>query len=87
MLTLAPSASSATTNKPTRGDQIVFKASTDTFRQPLPALSVRRWAFAQRLSDAAKLATLEPGADEDDEYLVEPPDSSIWENLPVSSWG
>ena len=33
----------------------------------------RGWSFAQRVSDAAKLVTVAPAAEEDDQYLVEPP--------------
>lgn len=86
ILTLTPNVSANTTNRPHGRDEIVYRADSATYRQPIPSLSARGWAFAQRVSDAAREVAITPVADEDDEYLVEPPDASIWENVPATSW-
>ena len=47
---------------------------------PEPGPASPGWSFAQRVSDAAKLVTeIITVVDEgDDQYLVEPPDPSVW---------
>lgn len=84
-LVLMPNAS--TTNRTPNRDYIVIPADSATFRQPILSLRARGWAFAQRMADASKLAAATyQDDDEDDENLVEPPDPSIWEHLPATSW-
>ena len=62
----------------------IYQGDTATFTST-PLLSSRGWAFAQRVSDAARNEAYED-ATLDDEDLVEPPDASIWRDLPATRW-
>lgn len=87
MLTFAPGLSTSTTHALYPRHQILYRSDSATYRHAIPSLRARGWAFAQRMADAAKAAagTIED-VDEDDENIVDAPDSDIWEHLPATSW-
>jgi hypothetical protein len=84
LLTLTPNVSPTGTIGPASPQHLEFRSDSGTLR-PSTRTS-RGWAFAQRVSDAARVAAPPPGVDEDDEYQVEPPDPAIWEHAPATSW-
>jgi hypothetical protein len=87
LLTFAPGLSTNTTNPLAPGHQIVYRSDSATYRHAIPSLRARGWAFAQRMADEAKAAAVNlDDVDEDDDNIVDAPDSSIWEHLPATSW-
>ena len=84
LLTLTPNASLTGTIGSASPARVAFRSDSTTLRPS--TRTARGWAFAQRVSDAARLAAPPTGQDEDDEYQVEPPDPAIWEHVPITSW-
>jgi hypothetical protein len=83
-MAIAPSAS--TTIRPLEPGYVrIFDGDSATYPHAAASLRDRGWAFAQRVSDAAKQVTA-PDFVTDDDELVEPPDPSTWENLPATRW-
>lgn len=86
VMSMLPGASSTATTMQLPRDPGTLRADSSTYRQAVPRLSALGWAFAQRVSEEARLAPTGVDYDENDESYVEPPDPSLWEHLPLTRW-